>query len=55
MTWMHRAIIMLLLAAAMGFAGVPILAIMFAVAGLLVLDVVLIASLWRLFGRLLHR
>ena len=52
MSWMARAIVMLLLAAALGLAGVPILAIMFAVAGLLMLDVILIASLWRLFGRL---
>lgn len=55
MTWMQRAIIMLLLAAGLGFAGVPILAIMFAVAGLLLLDAVLLASLIRLLGRLRRR
>lgn len=55
MTWMQRAIIMLTLAAALGFAGVPILAIMFAVAGLLMLDAVLIASLLRMLGRLRRR
>ena len=49
---MGRAIVMLLLAACMGFAGVPILAIMFAVAGLLMLDAILIASLLRLIGRI---
>ena len=52
MTWMGRAIVMLALAACLGFAGVPILAIMFSVAGLLMLDVILIASLVRLIGRL---
>ncbi len=51
-TWMGRAFVMLLLAACMGFAGVPILAIMFAVAGSLMLDVILIASLLRLIGRI---
>ncbi len=48
---MQRAIVMLILAAGIGFAGAPILAIMFAMAGLLMLDVILIASLWRLFSR----
>lgn len=55
MTLMHRAIIMLVLAALIGLAGVPILAIMFAVAGLLMLDAVLIASLLRLVGKLRGR
>ena len=49
---MGRAIVMLAIAAFLGFAGVPILAIMFSVAGLLMLDVILIASLLRLIGRL---
>ncbi len=48
---MQRAIVMLILAAGIGFAGAPILAIMFAMAGLLMLDAILIASLWRLFSR----
>lgn len=52
MSWMQRAIIMLVLAAGIGFAGAPILAIMFAVAGLLMLDAILIASLWRLLRRI---
>ena len=51
MTMMHRAIILLVLAAGAGFAGVPILAIMFAVAGLLLLDLVMIGSLWRVIFR----
>ena len=51
MSWMNRAIVMLLLAAGLGVAGVPILAIMFGVAGLLMLDLILIASLWRLISR----
>lgn len=55
MTWMHRAMVMLALAALTGLSGVPILAIMFAVAGLLMLDAVLIASLLRLVGRLRWR
>ena len=52
---MTRAVPMLVLAAVAGVAGVPVLAIMFAVVGLLLLDGVLIASLWRLFRRLLYR
>ena len=46
-----RQVILLVLAAGAGFAGVPILAIMFAVAGLLLLDVVMIGSLWRVIFR----
>lgn len=52
MSWMARAITMLLMAACLGLVKVPILAIMFAVAGLLMLDAILIASLWRLVRRL---
>lgn len=51
MTLMHRAIVLLILAAGAGLAGVPILAIMFAVAGLLLLDMVMIGSLWRMIFR----
>ena len=55
MSWMQRAITLLILAALAGFAGAPILAIMFAVAGLLMLDGLLIAGLVRLLGRLRYR
>ena len=55
MSWMQRAITLLILAAAAGFAGAPILAIMFAMSGLLMLDALLIAGLFRLFGRLRYR
>ncbi|MEM7422866.1 MAG: hypothetical protein AAF334_04030 [Pseudomonadota bacterium] len=52
MSWMQRAVAMLCLAGLVGLSGVPTLAIMFAVAGLLLLDAVLIGSLWRLLLRL---
>lgn len=55
MSWMQRAITLLILAAVAGFAGAPILAIMFAVAGLLMLDGLLILGLVRLLGRLRFR
>lgn len=51
MTLLQRAIILLLLAGGAGIAGVPVLAIIFAVAGLLVIDGILIGSLWRLIFR----
>lgn len=51
MSLMHRALILLLLAGAAGLAGVPVLAIMFAAAGLLLLDLVMLGGLWRLIFR----
>ena len=51
MTMMHRAMIMLALAGVAGVFGVPILAIMFAVAGLVILDLVMLGSLWRMIFR----
>ncbi|MEM7057247.1 MAG: hypothetical protein AAF557_06650 [Pseudomonadota bacterium] len=51
MTMMHRSMILLALAGVAGFAGVPILAIMFAVAGLVILDAVMLSSLWRMIFR----
>ena len=51
MTFMQRALIMLILAGVAGLAGVPILAIMFAVAGLLLLDGLLVTALLRLILR----
>lgn len=55
MSWLQRAITLLILAAVAGFAGAPILAIVFTVAGLLMLDALLIAGLLRLLGRLRFR
>lgn len=55
MSWLQRATILLVLAAIAGFFGAPILAIMFSVAGLLMLDGLLIIGLLRLFGRLRFR
>lgn len=55
MSWLQRAITLLILAALTGFAGAPILAIVFTVAGLLMLDALLIAGLLRLLGRLRFR
>lgn len=43
--------ILLALAGVAGVSGVPILAIMFAVAGLVILDVVMLSSLWRMIFR----
>ena len=51
MTLMHRAIIMLFLAGVAGFGGVPILAIMFAVSGLVMLDLIMLGRLWHLIFR----
>ena len=51
MTMMQRAMIMLGLAGIAGFGGVPILAIMFAVAGLVMLDLIMLSRLWRLIFR----
>ena len=48
---MGRALIMLCLAACAGLSGVPVLAIMFAVAGLVMLDLIMLGSLWRLIFR----
>ncbi|MEM1131197.1 MAG: hypothetical protein AAGH83_11860 [Pseudomonadota bacterium] len=51
MTLTHRALIMLTLAAGAGLSGVPVLAIMFAAAGLFLLDLVMLGGLWRLIFR----
>ncbi|MEM1163979.1 MAG: hypothetical protein AAGJ28_23855 [Pseudomonadota bacterium] len=51
MTLLHRAVILLALAAVAGLAGVPVLAIMFTVAGLLLLDAIMIGGIWRLIFR----
>ena len=51
MTLLHRAMIMLVLAAFAGLVGVPVLAIMFTVAGLLLLDAIMIGGIWRLIFR----
>lgn len=48
MTLLHRAVILLILAGIAGLTGVSILAIMFAVAGLLLLDLIMLGGLWRL-------
>lgn len=48
MSLMTRALVLLVLAGGAGLAGVPVLAIMFAVAGLVLLDVVLLSGLVRL-------
>lgn len=47
MSFLQRAAVMLILAGVAGLAGVPVLAIMFAVAGLLVLDGVIISAIIR--------
>jgi len=52
MSLLQRATIMLIIAGIVGLAGVPVLAIVFAVAGYLLLDIVVISGLWRMiFGR----
>ncbi|MEL6997298.1 MAG: hypothetical protein ACFB03_14345 [Paracoccaceae bacterium] len=52
MSMIQRAIVLLVLAALTGFCGVPVLAIMFAVGGLLLLDAVLLFGLLRALARL---
>lgn len=47
MSFLQRATVMLILAGVAGLLGVPVLAIMFAVAGLLVLDGVIIGAIIR--------
>jgi len=51
MSLLRRATVMLVIAGIAGLAGVPILAVMFTVAGLLLLDVVVIGGLWRMIFR----
>ena len=51
MTFLQRALILLVLAGVAGLAGVPVLAIMFAVAGLLILDGVVIGAILRAIFR----
>lgn len=55
MKWLQRAVFVLLLAAISGFAEEPVLANMFSMTGLLMLDLVLLFSLVRLLGRLRSR
>ncbi len=51
MSFLQRALVLLILAGVAGLAGVPVLAIMFAVAGLLLLDGVVIGAILRTIFR----
>ncbi len=51
MTLLQRGTIMLIIAGIIGLAGAPVLAIVFACIGYLLLDIVLISGLWRMIFR----
>ena len=50
-TSLRTAAVILILAGVAGLAGVPVLAIALSVAGLLLIDAILIGGLWRVISR----